>query len=53
MPTQTGESLDGGDSNGGFQEYRIRRADERVINCRVSDVADVDDELGDLVGGAT
>lgn len=52
MNSELGESPEGGDSNGSFQESRVRRADERVINCRVSDVADVD-ELGDLVGAAT
>lgn len=51
MPPFThGESLEGGDSDD-FEEHRIRRSDEQVPEQRVEDVAIVDDQLGDLVGG--
>lgn len=41
----------GGNRTGGFQEYRVYRSDERVLDSRVGDVADLDDQLGELVGG--
>jgi len=33
-----------------FQEYRIHRSDESVIDATVGDLARVDDGLADLVG---
>jgi hypothetical protein len=49
MPLNNGESSEGDGSND-FQEHRIRRSDEDVIDCRVGDVAQVDEAVGDLVG---
>jgi len=39
-----------GGTTSGFQEHRVHRSDERVLDLAVADVATVDESLGELVG---
>jgi hypothetical protein len=54
MPLNNGEPSEGGGSND-FQEHRIRRADEEVLQPRVEDIATLDQDVDELVdrGGET
>ncbi|WP_435143742.1 hypothetical protein [Halobaculum sp. P14] len=52
MTTDNPPPREGGHDDG-FQEYRIHRSDEPVLALSVQDVARVDEDLRDVVGGAT
>jgi hypothetical protein len=53
MPPHTqGEPPNRGGSTDGFEEYRVRRPDEDVLQTSLGDVAELDERLTDRLGGA-